>query len=55
MTIARHVSKTAIVWIAIIVAAAILIVTIHVLQVLGILRTFPHQLPVAWENLVARG
>jgi len=55
MKTARHMSKTLLVWIAIIVAVSVLIVTVHVLQVLGILPSFPHQLPVAWQSLAARG
>ena len=43
------------VWIAILVAVAVLIVTVHVLLVLGILPSFPHQLPVAGGSLGAKG
>jgi hypothetical protein len=55
MTTARHISKTSLVWIAIIVAVSVLIVTVHLLQVLGMLPSFPDHLPVAWQSLAARG
>ena len=52
---AQHGSIATLVWITILVAVAVLIVTVYVLQALGILRSFPHQLPVAWQSLGLEG
>ena len=51
MTKAQRVSMATLVWIGILFAVAVLIVTVYVFQALGILPSFPHQLPVAWQSL----